>query len=152
MSALAILTECPLAKCPVAKCPVAKCPVANCRLAKCPLANCLDTLMRGSRGGQGGLGPPPPSPQNIAPPNSEARAKRALAPPPGGQEGLGPPPPPYKILDPPMTLYNVGRPRLHIIWVRPVCAAVCVYCMHAYHACMYDSEDGQFRANSAHAN
>ena len=32
-------------------------------------------------GGQGGLGPP--SPQNIAPPNSEARAKRALPPPPG---------------------------------------------------------------------
>ena len=51
-------------------------------------------------GGHGGLGPPPPSPQNIAPPNSEARAKRALAPPPGGQGGLGPPP--YKILDPPM--------------------------------------------------
>ena len=45
-------------------------------------------------GGHGGLGPPP-SPQNIAPPNSEARAKRALAPPPppGGQGGLGPPPP-----------------------------------------------------------
>ena len=52
--------------------------------------------------GGGPRGPwPPPSPQNIAPPNSEARAKRALAPPPpGGQEGLGPPP--YKILDPPM--------------------------------------------------
>ena len=57
--------------------------------------------MRGSRGGARGPWPPP-SPQNIAPPNSEARAKRALAPPPpGGQEGLGPPPP-YKILDPPM--------------------------------------------------
>ena len=34
MSALAILTKCPLAKCPLAK----------CRLAKCPLAKCLDTL------------------------------------------------------------------------------------------------------------
>ena len=40
-------------------------------------------------GAKGALAPP--SPQNIAPPNSEARAnKRAL------------PPPPYKILDPPM--------------------------------------------------
>ena len=38
MSALAILTKCPLAKCPLAKCPLAK-----CRLAKCPLAKCLDT-------------------------------------------------------------------------------------------------------------
>ena len=37
---------------------------------------------RGSRGGQGGLGPP--SPQQIAPPNSQARIQ-------GGQEGLGPP-------------------------------------------------------------
>ena len=35
MSALAILTECPLANCPL----------ANCRLTKCPLANCLDTIM-----------------------------------------------------------------------------------------------------------
>ena len=69
-------------------------------------------------GGQGGLGPPP-SPQNIAPPNSEARAKRALPPPPGGQEGLGPPP--YKILDPPMMC---------------VCMYVCVHvCM--YVSCMY---------------
>ena len=34
MSALAILTKCPLAKCPLAK----------CRLAKCPLAKCLDTV------------------------------------------------------------------------------------------------------------
>ena len=39
MSALAILTKCPLAKCPLAKCPLAK-----CRLAKCPLAKCPDTL------------------------------------------------------------------------------------------------------------
>ena len=38
MSALAILTKCPLAKCPLAKCPLAK-----CRLAKCPLAKCPDT-------------------------------------------------------------------------------------------------------------
>ena len=34
MSALAILTKCPLAKCPLAK----------CRLAKCPLAKCPDTI------------------------------------------------------------------------------------------------------------
>ena len=40
MSALAILTKCPLAKCPLAKCPLAK-----CRLAKCPLAKCPDTGM-----------------------------------------------------------------------------------------------------------
>ena len=48
--------------------------------------------MRGSRGGggQGGLGPPP-SPQNIAPPNSEARAKRALPPPGGAKRALPPP-------------------------------------------------------------
>ena len=39
MSALAILTKCPLAKCPLAKCPLAK-----CRLAKCPLAKCPDTF------------------------------------------------------------------------------------------------------------
>ena len=37
MSALAILTECPLANCPL----------ANCRLTKCPLANCLDTEITG---------------------------------------------------------------------------------------------------------
>ena len=37
MSALAILTKCPLAKCPLAK----------CRLAKCPLAKCLDTVSLG---------------------------------------------------------------------------------------------------------
>ena len=41
MSALAILTKCPLAKCPLAKCPLAK-----CRLAKCPLAKCPDTVVR----------------------------------------------------------------------------------------------------------
>ena len=36
--------------------------------------------------GGGAKGPcPPPSPQNIAPPNSQARIQ-------GGQEGLGPPP------------------------------------------------------------
>ena len=35
MSALAILTKCPLANCPLANCPL-----ANCRLTKCPLANC----------------------------------------------------------------------------------------------------------------
>ena len=46
MSAVAILTECPLANCPLAKCPV-----ANCRLAKCPLANCLDTPYGGSKEG-----------------------------------------------------------------------------------------------------
>ena len=40
MSALAILTKCPLAKCPLAKCPLAKCPLAKCPLAKCPLAKC----------------------------------------------------------------------------------------------------------------
>ena len=40
MSALAILTKCPLAKCPLAKCPLAK-----CRLAKCPLAKCPDTTL-----------------------------------------------------------------------------------------------------------
>ena len=39
MSALAILTKCPLAKCPLAKCPLVK-----CRLAKCPLAKCPDTV------------------------------------------------------------------------------------------------------------
>ena len=65
--------------------------------------------MRGSRGGGGKGALPPPSPQNIAPPNSEARAKRALAPPRGGgQEGLAPP---YKILDPPMSSnakYSIG--------------------------------------------
>ena len=49
-------------------------------------------------GGPRGPCPPPPSPQNIAPPNSEARAKRALAP-PGAKRALAPP---YKILDPPM--------------------------------------------------
>ena len=43
MSALAILTKCPLAKCPLAKCPLAK-----CRLAKCPLAKCPDTVASGS--------------------------------------------------------------------------------------------------------
>ena len=37
MSALAILTECPLANCPL----------ANCRLTKCPSANCLDTMRVG---------------------------------------------------------------------------------------------------------
>ena len=50
--------------------------------------------MRGSGGAKGALAPPP-SPQNIAPPNSEARAKRALA------------SPPYKILDPPMYIIAV---------------------------------------------
>ena len=50
---------------------------------------------RGSRGAKGAL--PPPSPQKIAPPNSQARIQ-------GGQEGLAPP---YKILDPPM-----GKPSL----------------------------------------
>ena len=45
-------------------------------------------------GGQGGLGPP--SPQNIAPPNSKARIQ-------GGQEGLAPPPPGAKrALAPPL--------------------------------------------------
>ena len=51
-------------------------------------------------GGATGALAPPPSPQNIAPPNSEARAKRALAPPPPGAKGALAPP--YKILDPPM--------------------------------------------------
>ena len=51
-------------------------------------------------GARGPLAPPPPHThtQNIAPPNSEARAKRALPPPPGD---------PYKILDPPMTSLEV---------------------------------------------
>ena len=47
---------------------------------------------RGSGGGQGGLAPP--SPQKIAPPNSQARiqgGQEGLAPPPRGQEGLAPP-------------------------------------------------------------
>ena len=35
MSALAILTKCPLANCPLANCPLANCPLANCPLAKC---------------------------------------------------------------------------------------------------------------------
>ena len=72
---------------------------------------------------QGGpRGPwPPPSPQNIAPPNSEARAKRALAPPPGGQEGLAPPP--YKILDPPMLYICIDLPSLDIC--RPIISRVC---------------------------
>ena len=39
-------------------------------------------------GAKGAL--PPPSPQNIAPPNSEARAKRALPPPPGAKRALAP--------------------------------------------------------------
>ena len=54
-------------------------------------------------GGQGGLAPP--SPQRIAPPNSQARIQRGqegLAPPPRGPRG--PCPPPYKILDPPMVI------------------------------------------------
>ena len=54
---------------------------------------------RGSRGGQGGFAPPP-SPQKIAPPNSQARiqgAKRAL-------------PPPYKFLDPPMYSVAISDP------------------------------------------
>ena len=38
MSALAILTKCPLANCPLAKCPL-----ANSPLVKCPLVKCLDT-------------------------------------------------------------------------------------------------------------
>ena len=57
--------------------------------------NILSTLgtwhARIQGGGQGGLAPPP-SPQNIAPPISEARAKRALAPPPRGPRGPCPPP------------------------------------------------------------
>ena len=73
-----------------------------------------DSYRRGSRGGggQGGLGPcPPPSPQKISPPNSQARiqgGQEGLAPPPGGQEGPWPPAPPYTILDPPMSYQ--GRP------------------------------------------
>ena len=51
-------------------------------------------IRRRSRGAKGAL--PTPSPQNIAPPNSQARIQ-------GGQEGIGPPPP-YKILDPPMVM------------------------------------------------
>ena len=55
--------------------------------------------------GGGPRGPcPPPSPQNIAPPNSEARAKRALVPPPppplqnpGSAYATPPPPPPFRI-------------------------------------------------------
>ena len=35
MSALAILTKCPLANCPLANCPLANCPLVNCPLAKC---------------------------------------------------------------------------------------------------------------------
>ena len=42
-------------------------------------------------GGAKGALAPPPSPQNIAPPNSEARAKRALAPPRGAKRALAPP-------------------------------------------------------------
>ena len=57
--------------------------------------------MRGSGGGGAKGALAPPSPQNIAPPNSEARAKRALA------------SPPYKILDPPM-------------YIIAVCVCVCV--------------------------
>ena len=60
--------------------------------------NCLFGHARIQGGAKGAL--PPPSPQNIAPPNSEARAKRALAPPRGAKRALAPPP--YKILDPPM--------------------------------------------------
>ena len=54
------------------------------------------SVRRGPRGGgQGGLAPPP-SPQKIAPPNSQARiqggAKRALPPPPrGAKRALAPP-------------------------------------------------------------
>ena len=43
MSALAILTKCPLANCPLANCPL-----ANCPLTKCPLANCHG-FMRGTK-------------------------------------------------------------------------------------------------------
>ena len=39
MSALTILTKCPLANCPLANYPL-----ANCPLTKCPLANCPDTV------------------------------------------------------------------------------------------------------------
>ena len=53
----------------------------------------VEQCRRGSRGGP--RGPcPPPSPQNSAPPNSQARiqgGQEGLAPPPGGQEGLAPP-------------------------------------------------------------
>ena len=45
MSALAILTKCPLANCPLAKCPL-----ANSPLPKCPLAKCLDTVKNASVG------------------------------------------------------------------------------------------------------
>ena len=44
------------------------------------------------QGGAKGALAPPPSPQNIAPPNSEARAKRALPPPPPGAKRALPPP------------------------------------------------------------
>ena len=45
MSALAILTKCPLANCPLVKCPLARCPLANCPLAKCPLTNPTDHVI-----------------------------------------------------------------------------------------------------------
>ena len=45
MSALTILTECPLANCPLANCPL-----ANCPLTKCPLANCPDTKLNMAEG------------------------------------------------------------------------------------------------------
>ena len=55
-------------------------------------------------------GGPPPSPQKIAPPNSQARiqggGQEGLAPPPGAKRAL--PPPPYKILDPPMGRYRLN--------------------------------------------
>ena len=57
-----------------------------------PIASITKSGADPEGGGKGAL-PPPPSPQKIAPPNSQARIQ-------GGQEGLAPPP--YKILDPPM--------------------------------------------------
>ena len=65
--------------------------------------------MRGSRGG--GQGGPPPSPQNIAPPNSEARAKRAL-PPPGAKRAL--PPPPLQNPGSAYAHYPIGVKRVHV--------------------------------------
>ena len=63
---------------------------------------CMQARIQG--GAKGAL--PPPSPQKIAPPNSQARIQ-------GGQEGLGPP------------LQNPGS--AYGMYVCIVCMCVCVY-------------------------
>ena len=79
-------------------------------------------------GGAKGALAPPPSPQNIAPPNSEARAKRALAPPPGAKRALAPPP-----LQNPGSAYEYLAPLHGFLFIQSFIIDDCLFSVQYVH-------------------